>query len=188
MQDYFISIFYSEEDDGYITDIPDLRFCSAFGETPEEALREVQIAKTAWLEASLASGKPIPKPQYPQRFISLLLQLHSLQLNNIAPYTTMPEEKLHPVHPSEVLLEELLKPMGLSQNRLALDIGVHPRRINEIVLEKRRITADTALRLARYFDVSSRFWFGLQADYDLDVAAEALGDRLEREVRVYVAP
>ena len=64
MQDYFISIFYSEEDDGYIADIPDLRFCSAFGETPEEALREVQIAKTAWLEAARESGKPIPKPQY----------------------------------------------------------------------------------------------------------------------------
>jgi addiction module HigA family antidote len=100
----------------------------------------------------------------------------------------MPEEKLHPVHPGEVLLEEFLKPMGLSQNRLALEIGVHPRRINEIVLEKRRITADTALRLARYFGMSSRFWLGLQADYDLDVATEALGDRLEREVRVYAVP
>ncbi len=64
MQDYFISIFYSEEDGGYIADIPDLRFCSAFGETPEEALQEVQIAKTAWLEAARASNKPIPKPQY----------------------------------------------------------------------------------------------------------------------------
>ena len=100
----------------------------------------------------------------------------------------MLEEKLHPVHPGEVLLEEFLKPMGLSQNRLALEIGVHPRRINEIVLEKRRITADTALRLARYFGMSSRFWLGLQADYDLDVATEALGDRLEREVRVYAVP
>ena len=64
MRDYFISIFYSEEDGGYIADIPDLRFCSAFGETPEEALREVQIAKEAWLEAARASGKPIPKPLY----------------------------------------------------------------------------------------------------------------------------
>jgi predicted RNase H-like HicB family nuclease len=64
MRDYFISIFYSEEDDGYIADIPDLRFCSAFGETPEEALREVQIAKEAWLEVARASGRPIPKPQY----------------------------------------------------------------------------------------------------------------------------
>jgi predicted RNase H-like HicB family nuclease len=64
MQDYFISIFYSEEDEGYIADIPDLRFCSAFGETPEEALREVQIAKAAWLETARRSGKPIPQPQY----------------------------------------------------------------------------------------------------------------------------
>jgi predicted RNase H-like HicB family nuclease len=64
MRDYFISIFYSEEDGGYIADIPDLRFCSAFGETPEEALHEVQIAKSAWLESAKASGKPIPKPQY----------------------------------------------------------------------------------------------------------------------------
>jgi addiction module HigA family antidote len=92
-------------------------------------------------------------------------------------------EKLNPVHPGEVLLEEFLKPMGLSQNRLSLEIGVHARRINEIVLGKRRITADTALRLARYFDTSPQFWMGLQNDYDLDVAADALGDRLEVEVR-----
>lgn len=64
MNDYFISIFYSDEDGGYIADIPDLRFCSAFGETPEDALREVQIAKAACLETARASGKPIPKPQY----------------------------------------------------------------------------------------------------------------------------
>jgi predicted RNase H-like HicB family nuclease len=64
MRDYFISIFYSEEDDGYIADIPDLRFCSAFGETPEEALREVQTAKALWLETARASGKPIPTPRY----------------------------------------------------------------------------------------------------------------------------
>ena len=99
----------------------------------------------------------------------------------------MPEKKLNPVHPGEVLLEEFLKPTGLSQNRLALDIGVHPRRINEIVLGKRRVTADTALRLARYFDTSPRFWLGLQADYDLDVAADLLGKRFEREVKVYAA-
>lgn len=74
--------------------------------------------------------------------------------------------------------------MELSQNRLALDIGVHPRRINEIVLGKRSITADTALRLARYFAMSPQFWLGLQRDYDLDMAADALGDRLVREVRV----
>ncbi len=92
-------------------------------------------------------------------------------------------EKLNPVHPGEVLLEEFLKPMGLSQNRLSLEIGVHPRRINEIVLGKRRITADTALRLARYFGTSPQFWMGLQNDYDLDVAADTLGDRLDIEVR-----
>jgi addiction module HigA family antidote len=92
-------------------------------------------------------------------------------------------EKLNPVHPGEVLLEEFLKPMGLSQNRLSLEIGVHARRINEIVLGKRRITADTALRLARYFGTSPQFWMGLQNDYDLDVAADALGNRLEVEVR-----
>ena len=97
----------------------------------------------------------------------------------------MAEIKLHPVHPGEVLLEEFLKPLGLSQSRLALDIGVHPGRINEIVLEKRRVTADTALRLARYFDMSPRFWLGLQADYDLEIAADALGTKLEQDVKVY---
>jgi addiction module HigA family antidote len=96
----------------------------------------------------------------------------------------MAKKELHPVHPGEVLLEEFLKPMGLSQNRLALDISVPPRRINEIVLGKRSITADTALRLARYFGNSPQFWLGLQKDYDLDVAAEALGERLEREVQM----
>src|SRR2546429_8814623 len=99
----------------------------------------------------------------------------------------MQEDRLHPVHPGEVLLEEFLKPMQLSQNRLALDIGVHPRRINEIVLGKRSVTADTALRLARYFGTSPQFWLGLQADYDLDVAMDELGDRLEREVKTYAS-
>lgn len=93
------------------------------------------------------------------------------------------KKKLHPVHPGEVLLEEFLKPMGISQNRLALNIGVPPRRINEIVLEKRRITADTALRLSKFFGISAEFWLGLQSQYDLDVTAEELGERLEREVR-----
>ena len=93
------------------------------------------------------------------------------------------DEKLNPVHPGEVLLEGFLKPMGLSQNRLSLGIGVHPRRINEIVLGKRRITADTALRLARYLGTSPQFWMGLQSDYDLDVADDALGSRLEIDVR-----
>ena len=93
--------------------------------------------------------------------------------------------KLRPVHPGEVLREEFLKPMGLSQNRLAQGIGVPPRRINEIVQEKRRITADTALRLARYFGTSARFWMGLQADYDLDVVMLTAGSRLEQEVKQY---
>lgn len=96
----------------------------------------------------------------------------------------MGKEKLHPVHPGEVLLEEFLKPMDLSQNRLALNIGVPPRRINEIVLGKRRVSAETALRLSRYFGTTPQFWLGLQADYDLDVAAEEMGDRLKLEVMV----
>ncbi len=99
----------------------------------------------------------------------------------------MAKKKLDPIHPGEVLLEEFLKPMSISQNRLALSIGVHPRRINEIVLRKRAITADTALRLAKYFGTSAKFWVGLQADYDLDVAQDQLGNRLEREVRPMVS-
>ena len=94
------------------------------------------------------------------------------------------EEKLQPVHPGEVLLEEFLKPMHLSQNQLALALRVPARRINEIIHGKRRITADTALRLARYFKMSPQFWLGLQMDYDLDVAEDALGERLNREVVV----
>jgi addiction module HigA family antidote len=95
----------------------------------------------------------------------------------------MTTKKLAPVHPGEVLLEEFLRPLGLSQNRLALNIAVPPRRVNEIVLGKRRVTADTALRLARYFDTTPQFWLGLQADFDLDVAADELGERLDHEVR-----
>ena len=94
----------------------------------------------------------------------------------------MTRGKLAPVHPGEVLLEEFLKPLALSQNRLALRLGVPPRRINEIVLGKRRITADTALRLGRYFDTTPQFWLGLQADYDLDAATDELGARLETQV------
>jgi len=95
------------------------------------------------------------------------------------------KKKLNPIHPGEVLWEEFLKPMGMSQNRLALNIGVPPRRINEIVLGKRRITADTALRLAKFFRTSAEFWLGLQSQYDLDITAEELGKRLDREVREY---
>lgn len=93
--------------------------------------------------------------------------------------------KLAPVHPGEILLEEFLNPMGLSQNRLALDIRVPARRINEIVQGKRRVTPDTALRLARFFDMSPQFWLGLQLDYDLDVAEDELAARIRQEVRVY---
>jgi addiction module HigA family antidote len=95
------------------------------------------------------------------------------------------KKRLHSIHPGEVLLEEFLKPMDLSQNRLAINIGVPSRRINEIVLGKRSVTADTALRLARFFGNSAEFWLGLQAQYDLDVTAKALGERLEREVKTH---
>jgi addiction module HigA family antidote len=94
----------------------------------------------------------------------------------------MPTKKLSPVHPGEVLLEEFLEPMEISQYRLARDISVPPRRINEIVHGKRRITADTALRLSLYFGTSERFWLNLQTGYDLEVERDRLGDRLEEEV------
>jgi addiction module HigA family antidote len=97
----------------------------------------------------------------------------------------MSTEKMKPIHPGEILLEEFLKPMGLSQNKLANDISVPPRRINEIVLRKRRITADTALRLAHYFKMSPQFWLGLQMDYDLDIEEDKLSKRLEKEVSIY---
>jgi addiction module HigA family antidote len=97
----------------------------------------------------------------------------------------MRKKKMPPLHPGEILFEEFLKPMGLSQNRLALDIRVPARRINEIVQGKRRITADTALRLSKYFNMSAKFWLGLQTDYDLDVAEDKLADRLDKEIRVY---
>ncbi len=100
----------------------------------------------------------------------------------------MNTRKMSPLHPGEILFEDFLKPMGLSQNRVALDIRVPARRINEIVLGKRRITADTALRLAKYFNMSPQFWLGLQIDYDLDVAKDKLADRLEKEVQIYSPP
>jgi addiction module HigA family antidote len=92
--------------------------------------------------------------------------------------------RLPPVHPGEVLLEEFLKPMGISQYQLAKDISVPPRRINEIVLGKRAVTADTALRLSRHLGTSERFWLNLQARYDLETERDRLGRRLTREVRV----
>ncbi|MDY0042926.1 MAG: HigA family addiction module antitoxin [Desulforhabdus sp.] len=99
----------------------------------------------------------------------------------------MREDKIKPVHPGEILFEEFLKPMGISQNKLALDIRVPPRRINEIVHGKRRISADTALRLARYFGMSPQFWLGLQMDYDLDIEEDRLGESLQRDVREHAA-
>ncbi|MBC6417886.1 MAG: HigA family addiction module antidote protein [Prochloron sp. SP5CPC1] len=98
----------------------------------------------------------------------------------------MKEDKLMPVHPGEVLSEEFLKPMNLSENDIALALRVPARQIKEIIHGKRQITADTALRLARYFNVSPRFWLGLQMDYDLDVAEDAVGDQLKKEVAVLV--
>lgn len=88
--------------------------------------------------------------------------------------TTNKKKRIPPVHPGEILLLEFLEPLGLSQNRLAMDIGVPPRRINEIVLQKRGITADTALRLARYFDMTPQFWLGLQMDYELDLEIDRM--------------
>ncbi|PZC44662.1 MAG: Plasmid maintenance system antidote protein VapI, contains XRE-type HTH domain [Chloroflexi bacterium] len=97
-------------------------------------------------------------------------------------------ETLQPVHPGEVLLEEFLTPLGVSQSRLAKDMSVPPRRINEIVHGKRAITADTALRLSRFFSTSERFWLNLQAHYDLEMEKDRLGDRLEQEVQILQRP
>ena len=94
------------------------------------------------------------------------------------------KRKLDPVHPGEILLEDFLKPLEMSQYRLARGLSVPPRRINEIVLGKRSVTADTALRLARFFGTSDRFWLNLQASYDLDVERDRLAGRLSREVEV----
>ena len=97
----------------------------------------------------------------------------------------MSEQKLPPIHPGEILLEEFLKPMELSQYRLAKDISVPARRINEIVHGKRSVSPDTALRLSRYFGMSERFWLNLQTRYDLELEKDRLEGRLEEEVRVY---
>jgi addiction module HigA family antidote len=95
----------------------------------------------------------------------------------------MKKNKLNPIHPGEVLMQEFLIPMSLSQNRLALSLGVPARRINEIVLEKRGISADTALRLSAYFGNSADFWLGLQMDFDLDCARIEIGSSIEKDVR-----
>ena len=94
----------------------------------------------------------------------------------------MKNKKLVPIHPGEILLEEFLKPMGISQYRIAKDISVPPRRINEIVHGKRSITADTALRFGRFFGMSPQFWLNLQNRYDLETTEDSLAGRLEREV------
>jgi len=99
----------------------------------------------------------------------------------------MSRKKLNPIHPGEILLEEFLVPLGISQYRLAKDICVPPRRINEIVRGQRAITADTALRLARYFRTTERFWLNLQTRYDLELQKDRLGDRLAREITAFAA-
>jgi addiction module HigA family antidote len=96
----------------------------------------------------------------------------------------MRKKMLAPIHPGEILMEEFLKPLGITQYKLAKDINVPARRINEIVHGKRSITADTALRLSRYFNLSERFWLNLQARYDLEVEKDKLNDRIETEVKV----
>ena len=99
----------------------------------------------------------------------------------------MADKVFAPIHPGEILQEEFLRPLGLSQNQVALAIGVPARRINEIVLGKRAITADTALRLGRYFGMDAQFWVNLQSHYELEVARDKLGERLG-EVRPYAPP
>ena len=99
----------------------------------------------------------------------------------------MSKSKMPPIHPGEVLLEEFLKPMGISQYRLAKDISVPPRRINEIVHGKRAVTADTSLRLSQYFGTSERFWMNLQTRYALEIEKDRLGDRLRKEIHTRVA-
>lgn len=96
----------------------------------------------------------------------------------------MKAKKLPPVHPGEILLEEFMKPLGITQNQLGRDLGISPRRINEIVHGKRRVTADTALRLARHLGTTAMFWMNLQAQYELDLAENELAGRLEQEVKV----
>ena len=96
----------------------------------------------------------------------------------------MAEEKMASIHPGEVLKEDFLDPMGISQYRLAKDIGVHPRRINAIIQGKRSVTADTALRLGRYFGIEPEFWMNLQTHYDLEVESDRLAGKLEQEVKI----
>ena len=96
----------------------------------------------------------------------------------------MIEEKMAPIHPGEILKEDFMDPMGISQYRLAKDIGVHPRRVNAIIHGKRAITADTALRLGRHFGIEPEFWMNLQTHYDLEVESDRLAGKLEQEVKI----
>ena len=96
----------------------------------------------------------------------------------------MKAKKIPPIHPGEILLEEFLKPMEIRQNRLGKELGVSPRRINEIVHGKRSVTADTALRLSIFFGNSASFWLGLQMDYDHDVATDTSLDKIKKEVQL----
>lgn len=97
----------------------------------------------------------------------------------------MTKRDFPPIHPGEILLKEFLEPLGVSQYRLAKDIGVTPRRINEIVHGRRAITADTALRLGRFFNMEAQFWLNLQSHYDMEVALDLLQDKLDAEVRPF---
>jgi len=99
----------------------------------------------------------------------------------------MKQKKLPPIHPGQILFEEFLQPMGISQYRIAKDTNVSPRRINEIVHSKRAITADTALRLGKFFNMSPQFWMNLQSRYELELAEDKLEDRLVEEVHTYQA-
>ncbi len=99
----------------------------------------------------------------------------------------MKKKRLKPLHPGEVLQEEFLSPLGMSQNKLAIALRVPARRINEIVLGKRGVTADTALRLARFLKMSPQFWLGLQMDYELDLAEDAIEDKIEKEIQPMTA-
>ena len=113
--------------------------------------------------------------------------LGELALSSIIIRSEYMNQRLPNIHPGEILLEEFLLPLGISQNRLARDLSVPPRRINEIVHGKRSISAETAIRLARYFGNSEKFWLGLQEDFNLEEARMKLGDRLDREVKTRAA-
>lgn len=97
----------------------------------------------------------------------------------------MKTKRIKPIHPGEILQEEFMSPKGISQNQLGRDLGVPPRRINEIIQKKRGISADTALRLARYFDMSPQFWMGLQMDYDLAVEEDRIAGKIKKQVKIH---